>query len=356
MRLGKLEDCPMPAPIDLAGQRFGRLLAVSKLPNSVFAGSASWICQCECGTELLVRSAMLRRGLTRSCGCLRKDTTRKRMQTHGLSKTPTYQIWAGMMGRCFVNSHSAFERYGGRGITVCDRWLTFENFLNDMGERPDGLSLDRINNNGSYSPDNCRWTDVHTQLNNRRTSRFLTYQGRTQTHAEWERELGFGIGMIHNRLKLFDNDLEKVFDPRFHPGAPTKLYTYRDQTKTAPQWAKVLGIHRCTFNNRLKNFGPKDSRVFTPKTTRRHSLTYNGKTLSIPSWAKELDLPPTVLYQRFYRHGDNPERVLHVGRLRSKRDSVIDTVPLQMALPLHQHIDGVTWTVVLPVELPAELP
>lgn len=208
----------MPLLIDLTGQRFGRLLVVSYSENNPFAGSAAWICKCDCGTELLVRSAMLRRCLTKSCGCLRRNRTSERMTIDGRSNHPLYKLWASMVGRCIYTGHSSYERYGGRGITVCDRWRNFHNFLSDMGERPAGMSLDRIDNDGPYSPDNCRWTDVHTQLRNRRTSRFITYQGKTQTHVEWERELGLTTGTIHNRLSAFGRNLEKVLFTGQFPG------------------------------------------------------------------------------------------------------------------------------------------
>jgi hypothetical protein len=123
-----------------------------------------------------------------------------------------------MIGRCRYKGNTAWERYGGRGITVCERWETFENFLADMGEPPDGMTLDRIDNMGNYSPGNCRWATVETQLNNRRNSHFLTYNGKTQTLAQWDRELGFSQGTIHNRLTSFGDDLAKVMHVGRFPG------------------------------------------------------------------------------------------------------------------------------------------
>lgn len=123
-----------------------------------------------------------------------------------------------MMGRCRDQGNTAWERYGGRGISVCERWRTFDNFLADMGDPPPGMTLDRIDNMGNYSPDNCRWADIETQLNNRRNSHFLTYNGKTQTLAKWDRELGFSQGTIHNRLKYFGDDLDKVMHVGRFPG------------------------------------------------------------------------------------------------------------------------------------------
>ena len=208
----------MPARIDLTGQRFGRLTVVSLPESNPFGSSAAWVCLCDCGTELLVRSALLRKGHTKSCGCLRADATRNRRRIDGRSTTRAYGIWGSMVGRCRDIGNTSYARYGGRGITVCERWKTFENFLADMGEPPKGLSLDRIDNNGPYSPDNCRWASVHEQLRNRRTTRFLTYNGQTKTHTEWERELGLTIGTIHNRIRCFGNDPEKLLFTGQFPG------------------------------------------------------------------------------------------------------------------------------------------
>lgn len=215
----------MPARIELTGQRFGRLLVTSLAENNPFrrkgrrGGSSAWICACDCGTQLLVRSELLRKGETKSCGCLRNDVVRKRRFIDGRSRTRLYGIWGSMVGRCRDEGHTSYKRYGGRGITVCDRWLKFENFLADMGEPLRGLSLDRIDNNGPYSPENCRWADVTTQLRNRRTSRFLTWNGKTLTHAEWERQLGFPVGTIHNRLRsTFGHDLDLILSAKQLPG------------------------------------------------------------------------------------------------------------------------------------------
>lgn len=197
----------MPRRIDLTGQRFGRLTVHRYVLDGRLTGSCMWDCTCDCGTSLLVRSQCLRNGMTKSCGCLLRDTNRSRMTTHGWSKHPLYQLWASMIGRCRDIGHTSYNRYGGRGITVCDRWLQFENFLSDMGQRPSPLhSVDRIDNNGPYSPENCRWSTATEQLLNRRTTRFLTHNGETKTHSEWERQAGITRGSIYNRLKAYGPD------------------------------------------------------------------------------------------------------------------------------------------------------
>jgi hypothetical protein len=121
--------------------------------------------------------------------------------THGYAKTPTWHAWTHMRARCRNKNARDYARYGGRGITVDPRWESFENFLADMGERPDGHSLDRIDNNGNYAPGNCRWAKEITQQNNKRSNRHLTFDGREQTVAEWARELGIKpVDKLYRRL------------------------------------------------------------------------------------------------------------------------------------------------------------
>jgi hypothetical protein len=153
------------------GDKFGRLTVLARRPNEP-GQSSMWLCQCECGNKPVVRASTLKSGGTRSCGCLRSEITAKRNRSfnfkHGLCSAPIYAVWMSMVARCRNPKNAAYPYYGGRGIKVCRRWLTFENFHADMAPRPDGLTLDRIDNNGDYEPGNCRWTDWKTQRTNQR--------------------------------------------------------------------------------------------------------------------------------------------------------------------------------------------
>ena len=168
------------------GQRFGRLIALrdNTDPERPTGVRPSWVCQCDCGQATTVVAHHLISGNTTSCGCHGRNGLHR---THGLSKTaPEYLTWGRMIQRCTNQRHPKYPRYGGRGITVCERWRSFENFYADMGARPSPLhSIDRIDNDGNYEPGNCRWATPKQQVRNRSNTRMLTIDGVTLPQAEW---------------------------------------------------------------------------------------------------------------------------------------------------------------------------
>lgn len=150
----------MATRLDLIDQRFGKLVVTARAGSDKHQ-KATWRCLCDCGVETVVSSGNLRKGNSRSCGCVRDEKIGALHLSHGhfrnYKMSPTYAIWHGMLTRCTNPNTKQWKDYGGRGITVCERWRLFENFLADMGERPPNLQIDRINNNENYEPSNCQW-------------------------------------------------------------------------------------------------------------------------------------------------------------------------------------------------------
>lgn len=180
------------------GLRFGRMVVIER---TVLTKRARWLMRCDCGVVKEVSSTSLLTGNSNSCGCIRKEILLVRNIRHGMSKDRLYSVWASMIERCTAPRSKAYPNYGGRGITVCDRWRDYQTFKQDVGERPSPKhSLDRINNDLGYSPENVRWAVPAIQSRNTRRTKLITYKGRTQCLQDWSRELGIGRWTLNDRL------------------------------------------------------------------------------------------------------------------------------------------------------------
>lgn len=189
--------------LKLSGMRFGNLLVIEESGKK--NRSITWRCKCDCGNEVIAIGGNLKAGVKKSCGCLLIKGAADRVRTHGMSSTPIYKLWCSMVKRCSNQNDKDYSNYGGRGIKVSTNWLSFENFYKDMGDRPQGLTLDRIDTNSSYCKDNCRWATPKEQNGNKTTSRNITYNNITQTIGEWCRELN--IPSTTFRRKFLDKGL-----------------------------------------------------------------------------------------------------------------------------------------------------
>ena len=187
-------------PANLAGQRFGRLEVLRRAENDKH-GHAQWLCRCDCGGETTLLTNSLTSGKTRSCRCLLSETTGNRRRTHGQSnKTRTYRIWKGMISRCRNPNATSYKWYGAIGIGVCERWNSYENFLTDMGEAPEGMSLERDRPAEAYSKANCRWATALEQSRNTKANRKITAFGKTLCASEWAEITGIPAPTIYDRL------------------------------------------------------------------------------------------------------------------------------------------------------------
>lgn len=203
----------------------GRLTQIGQSFKSDKFGTRSAVFQCECGNKTIVIRYGVISGTTSSCGCFQRESLSLRRTSHGHKRngteSKTYKCWRTMLGRCFNKNNASYDDYGGRGITVCDRWLnSFENFLDDMGESPEGMSLDRFpNNNGNYEPENCRWATVKEQHRNTRANRMLTYNNVTKCAAELAEDHGISGKLLLKRLAL-GWSLEKALTTKSSRKAP----------------------------------------------------------------------------------------------------------------------------------------
>lgn len=199
---------------DLTGQVFGRWTVLG-FSHKNSQHHIFWKCQCSCGNVKDINGVSLRFGYSQSCGCLKRDITSEVHKTHGESgNNRIYPVWKTMKSRCFNVNSTKYSKYGGRGITVCDRWKdSFENFYKDMGEPPtDKHQIDRIDNDGPYSPENCRWVTNSQNARNKKNNKMITYQGKTQCLADWVDELGLNYTKVEQRLRVLKWSVEDAFE------------------------------------------------------------------------------------------------------------------------------------------------
>lgn len=204
---------------DITGKKFGRLSVVSFIERKNL--HTHWNCICDCGNKVITTNNNLSTGHTKSCGCYQRDEVRKRLIKHGMRNTKFFTIWASMRQRCRNKNCPDFKRYGERGIKVCERWNTFLNFKDDMhksylkhieefGEKD--TTIDRINNNGNYSKENCRWATHKEQARNRRNNYFISYKGKVMCLASWAEITKLPQALIWQRIKRDKWPSQKVFN------------------------------------------------------------------------------------------------------------------------------------------------
>ncbi len=192
--------------INLIGQKFGRLIVVKKKDSDEWRHHR-WLCKCSCGKEKIIRGYFLTSGHTQSCGCFHKAIITK----HGRSQdNRTYKSWCDIVQRCTNPNNSRYKDYGGRGITVCERWMKFKNFLEDMGESPKGYQIDRIDNNKEYCKSNCQWVTSKTNNRNKRNNHLEIFNGKTQCLSAWAEEFNINPDTLRYRVVKLNWSIEKA--------------------------------------------------------------------------------------------------------------------------------------------------
>ena len=202
--------------INIKGERFGKLVALEFMPKTEKRRSC-WLCLCDCGKECYRNVTELRIGRTKSCGCLRKKVTSEKFRKHGQTGTRLYQTWINMKGRCYNEKNHSYEDYGGRGITVCEKWRydfqTFEDWALKNGYE-ESLTIDRVDVNGNYEPENCRWANYEQQARNTRTAVMITVNKSTRHLLEWCEITGADYDTVYGRIRHGWEEVEALITPK----------------------------------------------------------------------------------------------------------------------------------------------
>lgn len=236
--------------IDITGQVFGRLTAVDLSTQPNLRKGTWWNVQCECGNTKIVTSSNLRTGITRSCGCLAREAASIRRTIHGMFGTKIYASWASMIYRCNNPKAQAYHNYGGRGVTVCSRWLEFQNFYLDMGNSYwEGAEIDRTNNDGNYEPSNCGWVTTKANVRNKRNTWFVEYGGARRKLVELCEELGVSRRNVESRLYQGWSLEDSLAIPVRDGGRVTHVVGGR--TMTVSQMAEAAGTSLTAMRSRL---------------------------------------------------------------------------------------------------------
>jgi hypothetical protein len=301
--------------LDLVGKKFGQLtvIAFSCTKNK----QSIWECVCDCGNKTQVQTGNLRNGHTKSCGCKTKTL-------NGHSNTPTYKTYVSMIERCYKTTFDGYKKYGERGIKVCDQWRdSYFNFLEDMGERPEGMTLDRIDNNGNYCKENCRWATNKEQCRNRRNSFYITAFGKTQTVAAWEEETGVHHTSIINRFNRGLKE-EEVFSKTRVNQKNTVFIKAFDKEKSLKEWSIEKDINKERISQRLKSGWTAEEALTGNRKkvyhAKRRFIEAFGKRQTSVEWARELGINRNMIECRLKR-GWTPEEALdpkHTKRTRLK--------------------------------------
>ena len=258
---------------DLTNQKFGKLTAIKPLEKRKNR-KVVWLCKCDCGNDYEIVGTSLTSGNAKSCGCLTKK--------HGMFGTRLYNVWHTMKERCYVKSHINYNNYGGRGITVCEEWMDFIPFMNwaysngyDENAKRGECTLDRIDPNGNYCPENCRWVSMSVQANNKTDNVYLEYNGIIDTLTNHARNLGLDPRTVESR-KVKGESIDKIFREK----RKTKTIEYKGKTYTVNEFCKKFKVSRSPVETRIfKNGESPEIALRNIRANKKKPMKRNRKVL-----------------------------------------------------------------------------
>lgn len=304
----------------VVGKKFNRLTVIKFLYKKTLKDgkhySYYYLCQCECGNKIEVCLSNLRGKHTKSCGCFKKENTSIMKTTHGLTNTRLYRIYHNILARCYNQKNISFERYGKRGIIVCEDWKKdFSNFYNwamDNGYN-DKLTIDRINNNGNYEPSNCRWATNKQQANNRCTSTSIFYDNKYFTISELATTYNLNEKCLRKRINNKWSIKKAISTPSMDYA--NKQYFAFGESHNLREWAKIKNINIGTLKSRIyRGWNIESALSITSEDGKKNTslkkfITYNNETHCLSEWAKICKIPITKISKRLKR-GWSIERAL----------------------------------------------
>ena len=307
----------MPAYVPIiSGDIFGRLTVLEKLPEKNHRNIEIFKCQCSCAAKTIINvpKPYLTSGDTKSCGCLRKETTAARRTIHGMSETPEYEIWCGIKKRCYNPKSKSYPDYGARGITMSDEWKdSFEAFYQDMGPRPSlNHSIEREKNDQGYSKDNCKWATREEQNNNTRTNVFYEINGERLTVAQIAKKYNKPYNSLIIRLQTMS-----VKEALNKPLKKSKLllFTYNNKTQNLAQWCRELYLDRDKMVYCIKKGMLFEVAIIFTKDFRNHSVTINNVIKTVDEWTSNDNLALHEVVLRL-RKGWTIEEALNLIQLQ----------------------------------------
>ena len=246
------------------GERFGRLTVIGLDYVQSYIDKHGkeykkefYKCQCDCGNVKSIVKYSLTNKLTKSCGCLNRETISSIFKKHGKTKTKIYSIWGTMKDRCYRAKNKDYINYGGRGITVCDEWkkdfMSFYNWAIDNGYK-EGLSIERIDVNKNYCPENCTWIPLKEQVKNKSNTVYFTYNGETQTALYWAKKYNIDVILLKSRIKKYGWSIEKALTTPVTKGGhyDVQQFNYKNESHTLKEWSEILSININTLRDRLR--------------------------------------------------------------------------------------------------------